>query len=158
MIIAGDSVGGGLALSLLLRLRDEGSPLPAGAVLLCPAPDLTLSLDDFDLKDPVLRTVGDFWQGCVEGYCAGHPPDDPLVSPLFGDLSGLPPALVLTAEFDPLRDEGEAYAKRLEQAGVPVTVKRYDGHIHGFFGMVGQIDAAEAAQDEVAGQLRLALA
>jgi acetyl esterase len=77
---------------------------------------------------------------------------------LFGDdLSGLPPALVLTGEFDPLRDEGEAYADRLRQAGVPVTTSRYDGMIHGFYGLDTIFDAAKKATAETVTALRDAL-
>src|SRR5205823_3185803 len=75
----------------------------------------------------------------------------PKASPIYADdidLGRLPPALIITAEYDPLRDEGEAYGKRLEQAGVPVKVTRYGGQIHGFFGMTAMLDGAKKAVDE----------
>jgi acetyl esterase len=96
-----------------------------------------------------------FWDHYVP---AAKDRDQPYASPLrAARLDGLPPALVLTAEFDPLRDEGEAYAARLREAGVPTTLRRYDGLIHGFFGMGALIDRARAAFDETAATLRTAL-
>jgi acetyl esterase len=86
---------------------------------------------------------------------------DPRVSPVHAPaeaLAGLPPALVVTAEFDPLRDEGEAYARRLADAGVAVTTSRYDGVIHGFVSMADMIPEGRAAVAEVGEALRRALA
>jgi acetyl esterase len=83
----------------------------------------------------------------------------PYASPLLAkDVSGLAPALVITAEYDPLRDEGEEYAKRLAEAGVPVTVSRYPGLVHGFIRMINILDPAKRAVDEVAAALRKAFA
>jgi acetyl esterase len=83
----------------------------------------------------------------------------PYASPLLAkDVGGLAPALVITAEYDPLRDEGEAYAKRLAEAGVPVTVSRYPGLVHGFIRMMNVLDPAKRAVDEVAAALKKAFA
>ena len=83
---------------------------------------------------------------------------EPAVSPLYADdLSALPPALVITAEFDPLRDEGEAYGRRLQEAGVPATVSRYEGQIHGFFGLTMVLDGGKRAMREACAALSHAL-
>jgi acetyl esterase len=92
-------------------------------------------------------------------YLGGADARDPENSPLFAqDVSGVAPAVVVTAEFDPLRDEGEAYAAKLAEAGVAVTSQRYDGMIHGFFGMAAITPVADQAVELVAGALRSALA
>ena len=87
-----------------------------------------------------------------ENYAPGNDFTDPRLSPLrAASLEGLPPAVVVTAEYDPLRDEGEAYAAALEKAGVPVVVRRYDGMIHGFMDMGAFSPAAKAAVDDAVG-------
>jgi acetyl esterase len=93
-----------------------------------------------------------FWNHFVEDEGAAN---DPYVSPLRAEnLSDLTPALIVTAEYDPLRDEGEGYGKRLQEAGVKVVLSRYDGMIHGFLRMTAHLDKAKDALDEVAGTLR----
>jgi acetyl esterase len=95
-----------------------------------------------------------FWGHYLKTAADGN---EAYASPLrAATLSGLPPALVITAEYDPLRDEGEDYARQLEGAGVPTTLRRYDGMIHGFFGMGQFLDQARAAVKEAIGNLRLA--
>jgi acetyl esterase len=144
-----------------LLARAEGGPRLAGQLLVYPNTDQRSTprpaegRDADDDQDPLLfnRHSVDWYRG----HYLADPADaaDPLASPLLADdLSGLPPALVLTAEHDPLRDEGERYAQRLREAGVPVRASRYPGMIHGFFAMPGIFDAGRRAQDEAAAFLR----
>src|SRR3954454_14131821 len=139
LIVAGDSAGGCLAALVAQRSRHAGPEL-ALQVLVYPVTDCDLDRDSY--LDPANQllvgrdTMAWFWD---------HYAPDPAVrsrpgaSPLrAGSLAGLPPAIVLTAQHDPLRDEGEAYADRLEQAGVRVQRRRFDGQMHGFF-MLGDL-------------------
>ena len=145
--VAGDSAGAGLAAAACLQVRGEGLPV-VGQLLLNPLVDATLS-------SPSVRELGSGFgltQTALEHFVAlyldGADPSDPRCSPLLAeDLAALPPAVVVTAECDPLRDEGEAYAARLQQAGVPVALRRYDGMVHGFAGMSALTPVADAALD-----------
>ncbi|GGS81215.1 alpha/beta hydrolase [Nonomuraea spiralis] len=132
--VAGDSAGAYLATMACLALRDEGGPLPAVQILVCPNTDLTLSQPSVREKGTGHALDEDFLAWAVRQWA----PDparraDPRLSPmLVPDLRGLPAALIVTAEHDALRDEGETYARRLAEAGVPVTRRREPGLAHGF--------------------------
>jgi acetyl esterase len=152
--VAGDSAGGNLSAVVAQRLRDRPAAHPLTAQLLWyPAVDC---VDDEGARYPsrVENAEGYFLTAGDMRWFMGHYLGDdsraaePGASPLRGDLTGLPPAVVATAEFDPLRDEGEAYAAALEKAGVHVVATRYDGLIHGFVGMGVLSAAAQAATDE----------
>jgi acetyl esterase len=149
LAVAGDSAGGNLAAVVAQQLHADGTPL-AAQFLLYPAVDV-----EGEYPSRLENAKGYFLeQDTMDWFyghyvATGHHAADPRLSPLHGpDLSGLPPALVVTAEFDPLRDEGEAYAQALEAAGVPAEARRYDGLIHGFFDMGAVSPAAEAAIEE----------
>ncbi len=154
LAIGGDSSGGNLAAVAARRARDDGMAL-ALQLLVYPVTDA--DLDTVSYRDNAsgywLTRDGMvwFWDQYLPDGDRFHPDASPLRA---GDLAGVAPALVITAEFDPLRDEGEAYAARLEQAGVPVTLKRYDGLVHGFF----RCAAVLAASDEALGLASATLA
>jgi acetyl esterase len=156
LAVAGDSAGGNLAAAVTLLARDHGTPALTAQVLVYPNTDYRGDTESMRTNnDPVLfnsHSVAWYWSH----YLAN--PDDgrnPLVSPLLAeDLTGLPPALVITAEYDPLRDEGEHYAQRLREAGVPVVATRYPGMVHGFFTMLDILTAARQAHTQVATYLR----
>ncbi len=160
LAVGGDSAGGNLAAVVAQQLRDEG-PAVRFQLLVYPVTDARLSHSSIDENaEGYLLTKADMvW---FRGHYLGDDGwTDPLVSPLLAPddaLAGLPPALVITAEYDPLRDEGEAYAERLRTAGVTVTATRYDGVIHGFFSMGDMVPEGKAATDEAAEALCTVLA
>jgi acetyl esterase len=156
--IGGDSAGGNLAAVTALLARDRGGPEFTLQLLVYPVTDCLMSHPSVKENGEGYLLTASAMHWFVDHYLpAGTDPRDPAASPLYaGDLESLTPALVITAEFDPLRDEGEAYAARLDRAGVPVTLSRYNGMIHGFFGMTGVIDAGRDAVREASEALRRA--
>jgi acetyl esterase/lipase len=159
LAIGGDSIGGGLAAIVCRMARDRGPDL-ALQVLLCPAMDMS---KDSDTR--VAFGTGYFLNQATIDWTVRHycPPGadltDPRISPLLiEDLSGLPPAQVHTAEFDPLRSEGAAYAQRLQRAGVPVQHTCHAGMIHHFYAMGGVIPYARTAVAAAGAAIRNALA
>ncbi|MQA97142.1 MAG: alpha/beta hydrolase fold domain-containing protein [Streptosporangiales bacterium] len=153
--IGGDSSGANLAAATALMARDRGGPALRAQALDIPVLDLTMSrpsvrefAEGYVLsRDDLARDIG--------RYCDPDQRRDPYASPLLADsLAGLPPALIMTAEYDVLRDEGEAYGERLEQAGVPAEVTRWAGHVHGSHEMTAVLESARAWQDRVAAFLR----
>ena len=158
--VGGDSAGGNLAAVVALAARDAGGPAVRFQLLVYPATDLLMSYPSVRDNGQGYMLTDDSMKWFIELYLGDDgDPKDPRVSPIYADdLSGLPPALVITAEFDPLRDEGEAYGTRLQQARVATKVSRYDGMIHGFFSMAAMVEAARPAAAEAADALRRALA
>ena len=160
LVVAGDSAGGNLAAVTALRARDEGGPAIALQVLVYPVVDhdfTTASYEQYAESELLLNRLGMiwFWDHYAPAEDRSHPHASPLRA---ADHSGLPPAYVLIAEFDPLRDEGLAYAATLEAAGVPVTLRRFDDQIHAFFVMLNLMDSAGIAIAEVGAAIRDAVA
>lgn len=158
LVVMGDSAGGNLAAVMARRARDAGLTL-ALQVLAYPVTDCAMDTGSYaDPECQVLLPASEmawFWGQYVADESARRDPD---ASPLRADdLSGVAPAVVLTAEYDVLRDEGEAYARRLADAGVPVAHRRFSGQMHGFFNMVNMLPGAEAAMDYVVSQVDAAL-
>jgi len=157
--VAGDSAGGTLATVVCLLARDQGGPPLVYQVLITPATDY------YNLASPSYRdnaigygmdTADVVW--LMDFYLPrGVDRDDPRAFPLRAkDLSGLPPALVMTAQYDSLRDDGDLYASRLQESGVPVTWSRYEGMIHNFPLAYAVLDRGEQAVNEMADALRSA--
>jgi acetyl esterase len=155
--IGGDSTGGHLATVVARRERDAGRPL-AYQVLVYPVIDpsrSSASYRDLGAYGLDAETMALFWALFLP---PGADHSDPDVSPSAAQLGGMPPTLIITAEFDVLRDEGEAYGDALISAGVPTVVVRYQGVNHGFFRKLAVFDAAGIAGDQVAAAVRAALA
>ncbi len=159
LAVGGDSAGGNLAAVIALLARDVDLPLTF-QLLIYPATDFANDKPSHDLfaEGYMLTRISIAW--FTDNYLAG-PADiaDWRASPLrAASLAGAAPALVITAGFDPLRDEGKAYADPLAASGVPTRYICYNGMIHGFFGMTGKIDTARLAIDEAGGALAAAFA
>jgi acetyl esterase len=156
--VGGDSAGGNLAAVVSQMARDRGGPSLAFQLLVYPVTDgacdtrsYTENAEGYLLTRDAMLWFWDHYARDAEDKLNAY------ASPLRAEnVAGLPPALVVTAEYDPLRDEGEAYGERLRAAGVPVQVTRYDGMIHGFFGMTSIMDKAGAAMREASAALRAA--
>jgi len=156
--VGGDSAGGGLAAVMALRARDRALPLRA-QILIYPVTDCDLDrpsyLENATGRGLTRDAMRWFWNHYMGSTPWEHPEASPLRAP---DLAGLAPALVLTCEFDPLRDEGRAYAERLQASGVPVEWVEFPGMIHGFFRLGAVIDRARDAHARCAAALRRAFA
>ena len=158
--VAGDSAGGNLAAAVSIKARDAGGPRIAHQLLVYPVTDHSYGTLSYEENADGYMLTRDamvwFWNHYLESSNDG---DNPLVSPLrVPNAAGLPPATVITAGFDPLRDEGEAYAVRLRDAGVPVTVERYEGMIHGFYALSHALDEGQRAHQQSVEALQAAFA
>ena len=158
--VGGDSAGANLAAAVLLMARDRNGPAISFQLLVYPVTERNFSTASYhdNATGYSLTQAGMRWfwdQYLADDADAANPYAAPAQA---ANLSGLPPALVITAEFDPLRDEGEAYAKLLRNAGVPTQATRYDGMIHGFFAMPAVLDQGRRAVDEATAALKASLA
>jgi acetyl esterase len=157
--VAGTSAGANLAAAVPLMARDRGRPAIAFQVLVYPITDGAMNTRSYqeNAKGYFLTAASMAWfwnQYLSDEKDRIHPYASPINA---ADLRGLPPALVITAEFDPLRDEGETYAERLRASGVPVTCTRYDGTIHSFVSMSAILDAGKRAFEQIVAALKDAL-
>ena len=157
--VGGDSAGGNLAAAVALMSGDRGAPSLAYQLLLYPVTNHSFDTESCKQNGEDYLLTKDsmvwFWDHYLENDEAGNAP---YASPLQAKyVNSPPPGLVITAEFDPLRDEGEAYGKRLQDAGADIKISRYDGTIHGFFSFF-HLDAQKKALAEVAEELKAAFA
>lgn len=158
--VGGDSAGGNLAAVVCQQTRDAGEKTPDFQLLFVPATNMSARTRSFELFGEGFFLTGknmDFYENTYLRSDADRL--DPRASPLLAeDFSGLPPAHVATGGFDPLRDEGEAYARKLADAGVKVSLRRHSTMVHPFVNAVGATPLARAALSEAVGALRMGLA
>ena len=154
IFFSGESAGAALALATAMRLRDAGEELPAGILVLSPFVDCTLqsdSIDRLDGEDPIIER--DTLTYMATGYFQDNPPDNPLVSPVFGDFAGLPPLLIQAGRNEVLVDDAIRLDARARAAGTDVTCTLYDERLH-IFSMFAFLPNAAAAMDEIAAFIR----
>jgi len=156
--VAGDSAGANLATAVCLMARDKKAHQPAFQLLVYPvvdvddaSPSMSENAEGYFLTRAGMRK---FWDFYLASPADGQ---SPYASPAKANVAGLPPAFVITAEYDPLRDQGEAYAAKLKSAGVPSECKRYAGAIHAFFSFAGVVDSGKQAMSDAGAALRQAL-
>jgi acetyl esterase len=158
--VGGDSAGGNLAAVVAQMASDRGAPSLVFQLLVYPVTNYAFDTESYRANAEGYLLTKDamvwFWNHYLQNESDGQ---NPYASPLRGQhLRNLPPALVITAEYDPLRDEGAAYAAKLREAGVPVTHTDYPGMIHGFFSMTKVVDQAKQAINEAGAALKAAFA
>jgi len=156
LAVCGDSAGGNLAAAVALAARDRGGPALSAQLLLYPSLDFNFDTESYrEYREGYGLTKTRmiwFWAHYLGARALNG---DPYACPLRADsLAGLPPAYVATAEYDPLRDEGEAYASRLREAGVAITAKRFDGMLHGFLWTLAATPTAASVVDDLVAVLR----
>lgn len=158
--VGGDSAGGNLAACVSLKSKLEGGPPIAFQLLIYPVADAAMDTPSYEENGEGYLLTTDSMAWFLDQYLGAGSANrnDPLALPLRApDLTGLPDACVITAEFDPLRDEGEMLAGRLQDAGVNTAIRRFDGMIHGFFGMTHLVEGARDAMAFASGEIKRAL-
>jgi epsilon-lactone hydrolase len=149
IVIVGESAGGGLGLAMLLALRDQGMPLPAAAVAMSPSTDLKLTGESHRTKARVCLSPPGMAVVCTKYYTGENDPGLPWISPLYGDLHGLPPLLIYVGEYETLLDDSTRFAEKARAAGVEVTLRVGAGMFHCYPLMAPLFPEATQALDEI---------
>ena len=154
ILIAGESAGGGLCLAILLALKERGIPLPVAGLAISPWTDLTCSGDSYHTKNKKSVAPLNSWFVFSKLYAGEHDPSDPLLSPLFGDLKGLPPLFIDAGEDDELFDDARLFAEKAKTAGVDVTFRPGPKQVHCYPLMAPMFPEATHALAEIVGFVR----
>lgn len=154
IMIVGESAGGGLCLATLIALRDLGVPLPAAAVAISPWTDLKCTGDSYRTRAGVCLSPGEMWTVCSKYYVNDNDPCLPWISPLYGDLGGLPPILVHVGEDEVLLDDSIRFAEKAKAAGVDVTLRVGKSMVHCYPLLPSFIPEARQAMEEICAFIR----
>jgi epsilon-lactone hydrolase len=154
IIIAGESAGGGLCLALLLALKERNILLPAAAIAISPWTDLTYSSDSYLTKNKVSAAPLNSWIVFSKYYAGDKEKSFPLISPLFGDLKGLPPLFINSAANDELFEDGKKFAEKAKEAGVEITFREGKGMLHCYPLLSPMFREAKEAMDEIVSFIR----
>lgn len=149
IVIAGNSAGGGLCLAMLLALRDQGKPLPAAAVALSPMTDLKLTGESHRTRARLCISPPGMSEVCSQYYAGGNDPGLPLISPLYGDLHGLPPLFISVGDYETILDDSTRFAEKAQAAGVAVTLRVGEAMVHCYPLLAPLFPEATQALDEI---------
>lgn len=149
IVFVGDSAGGGLCLATLLAIRDQGIPLPAGAVAYSPVTDYKCTGESYRTKAKVCLAPEGTAQAFAKHYAGDHDPGLPYISPLYGELHGLPPLLIFAGEDETLRDDAIRFAAKAKEAGVETTLRIGEGMFHCYPAMAPLFPEASQAMVEI---------
>jgi len=157
IVIMGESAGGGLCLATLLAIRDQNLPLPAGAVALSPWTDLKLTGASYQTKRNVCISPEGMNVVCSKYYYGDHDPEHPYISPLYGDLQGLPPLCINVGEYETMLDDSTRFAEKAKAAGVDVTLRVGEKMVHCYPLMAPMFPEATQAMSEINAFIRTRL-
>jgi acetyl esterase/lipase len=149
IVMMGESAGGGLCLATLLAIRDQGLPLPAGAVALSPWTDLKLTGESYRTKRNICISPPGMSKVCSQYYYGDHNPTDPWISPLYGDLDGLPPIFINVGTYETMMDDSTRFAAKAKAAGVATTLVIGEKMVHCYPLMAPMFPEATQALDEI---------
>lgn len=157
ILFAGESAGGGLCLATLLALKQNNQPLPVAAVAISPWTDLTCSSDSYKTKGRVSPAPTESWTVFSSHYIGENDARNPFISPLFGDLHGLPPILINAAVDDELFEDAEKFSRKAKDAGVDVQFTAGEGMIHCYPLLAPMFPEATEAMSEIVAYIRTQL-
>jgi acetyl esterase/lipase len=154
IVMMGESAGGGLCLATLLAIRDQGLPLPTGVVALSPWTDLKLTGESYRTKRRVCISPPGMSKVCSQYYYGEHDPSDPWISPLYGDLHGLPPIFINVGSYETMMDDSTRFAAKAKEAGVNTTLVIGEKMVHCYPLMAPMFPEATQALEEVCGFIK----